>query len=157
MTVQYFGNTKAAGVIPGQKKSEAKRATPETMDIKKRQQNSTQTGPTVDPACNATLTPACVKALYNVGNYTPSATSGAWIGFGSFLNESAIFSDLFQFEATYGIPSQSLLTESIDNGTLSQNISDPTIGSGEANLDAQNIVGVAHPLPVIEYSTGGLP
>lgn len=123
----------------------------------KRQQTTNQTGPTVDPACATILTPACVKALYNVGNYTPLATSGASIGFGSFLNESAIFADLFQFESSYGIAALNFSTESIDGGTLSQNTSDPTIGSGEANLDVQNIVGVAHPLPVVEYSTGGSP
>lgn len=98
-----------------------------------------------------------MKALYNVGNYTPLASSGAFIGYGSFLNESSIFADLFQFESTYGIPTQNFSTESIEGGTLSQNISDPNIGSGEANLDVQNIVGVSHPLPVIEYSTGGSP
>lgn len=28
--------------------------------------------------------------------------------------------------------------------------------TGEANLDVQNIIGVSNPIPIIEYSTGGL-
>ncbi|CAN8104469.1 unnamed protein product [Discula destructiva] len=152
----YFGNTKAAIVVP-EPGREITNPPPLQGSLAKRQNSTGQTGPTVDPACASILTPACVKALYNVGNYTPSATSGASIGFGSFLNESAIFADLFQFEATYGIPMQNFSTESIDNGTLSQDTSDPYIDSGEANLDVQNIVGVSHPLPVVEFSTGGSP
>lgn len=27
---------------------------------------------------------------------------------------------------------------------------------GEANLDLQYVLGISHPIPVLEYSTGGL-
>lgn len=151
----YFGHTKAAAVVPSRREKASDSAMPKVL--KRQSGNSTTVQPTVDAACATILTPACVKQLYNVGNYTPLATSGSRIAFGSFLNESAILSDLFQFETTYGIPFQNLTLVSIDNGTLSQDVNDPNIGFGEANLDAQNIVGLAHPLPVTEYSTGGSP
>lgn len=151
----YFGQTKAAAVIP-LRRNDVSVAIPPKL-ARRQFGNSTTVQPTVDAACATILTPACVKQLYNVGNYTPLATSGSRVAFGSFLNESAILSDLFQFETTYGIPFQNLTLVSIDNGTLSQDVNDPNIGFGEANLDAQNIVGLVHPLPVTEYSTGGSP
>lgn len=151
----YFGHTEAAAAIPSRR--EISPAVTPTKTLKRQSSNTTTVQPVVDAACATILTPACVKQLYNVGNYTPLATSGSRIAFGSFLNESAILSDLFKFEATYGIPTQNLTLVSIDNGTLSQDVNDPNIGFGEANLDAQNIVGLVHPLPVTEYSTGGSP
>jgi tripeptidyl-peptidase-1 len=33
----------------------------------------------------------------------------------------------------------------------------PLADDGEANLDVQNIVAIAHPLPVTEYITAGSP
>lgn len=152
----YFGQTKAAATIPSRRTITPAPVTQPKV-LMRQSGNSTTVQPTVDAACATILTPACVKQLYNVGNYTPLATSGSRVAFGSFLNESAILSDLFAFETTYGIPFQNLTLVSIDNGTLSQDVNDPNIGFGEANLDAQNIVGLVHPLPVTEYSTGGLP
>lgn len=151
----YFGQIKAAAAVP--RRRDASPAASSSKFHKRQSGNSTTVQPVVDAACATILTPSCVKQLYNVGNYTPLATSGSRVAFGSFLNESAILSDLFKFEATYGIPSQNLTLVSIDNGTLSQNVNDPNIGFGEANLDAQNIVGLVHPLPVTEFSTGGSP
>ena len=37
-------------------------------------------------------------------------------------------------------------------------VQDPAAGNyGEADLDLQNLIGVAHPLPITEFITGGLP
>ncbi|PSR79780.1 peptidase S8/S53 domain-containing protein [Coniella lustricola] len=110
---------------------------------------------TIDAACRVGLSPACLKELYNVGNYSASATSGSSVGFGSFLNESAIYSDLFEYEKLFGIPTQNFSVVLIANATNDQDIA--TAEDGEANLDVQNIVGIAHPLPVVEYITGGSP
>ncbi|KAJ9145038.1 Tripeptidyl peptidase a [Pleurostoma richardsiae] len=109
----------------------------------------------VDASCQTSITPSCLKELYSVGNYKADPRSGSRIGFGSFLNQSAIYSDLEQFEELFGIPSQNFTKVLIANGTDDQ---DPSHGNyGEANLDVQTVIGVAHPLPVTEFITGGSP
>lgn len=54
----------------------------------------------------------------------------------------------------FNIPSQSFTVETINGGLDNQN----ALGSevGEANLDVQLIIAVAHPLPVHEFITGDL-
>ncbi|APA15893.1 hypothetical protein SS1G_09225 [Sclerotinia sclerotiorum 1980 UF-70] len=110
---------------------------------------------TVDASCSTSITPKCIKELYNVGDYTPSVSSGSRIGFGSFLNQSALYSDLFQYEKYFDIPQQNFSVTLINGATNDQNPA--TAQNGEANLDVQNIIGVAHPLPVQEFITGGSP
>ncbi|KAF7935098.1 uncharacterized protein EAE98_003143 [Botrytis deweyae] len=110
---------------------------------------------TVDAACSTSITPKCIKELYNIGDYTPSVSSGSRIGFGSFLNQSALYSDLFQYESYFGIPEQNFTVTLINGATNDQNAATASID--EANLDVQNIIGVAHPLPVQEFITGGSP
>ncbi|KAF7956216.1 hypothetical protein EAE96_005136 [Botrytis aclada] len=110
---------------------------------------------TVDASCSTSITPKCIKELYNVGNYTPSVSSGSRIGFGSFLNQSALYTDLSQYESYFGIPEQNFTVTLINGATNDQN--EATAQIGEANLDVQNIIGVAHPLPVQEFITGGSP
>lgn len=112
---------------------------------------STQKQPAA--SCQTSITPSCLQELYSTGGYTPDAKSGSKIGFGSFLNETAIYSDLFLYEQTFGIPTQTFAVELINNGTNDQN----STVDGEANLDIQNIIGLSHPLPVVEFITGGSP
>lgn len=109
----------------------------------------------VDPSCRTLITPSCIKQLYSVGNYTADPKSGSRVGFGSFLNQSAIYLDLELFEQRFGIPSQNFSVELINGGTNNQDLA--TAQSGEADLDVEMIVGVSHPLPVVEYITGGSP
>ncbi|KAJ3344191.1 hypothetical protein HDU83_005298 [Entophlyctis luteolus] len=105
--------------------------------------------------CGKYYTPSCAKKIYNVGNYSADAKSGSWIGFASFLNESAIYDDLSTFENYYGIPPQNFTVVSVDSGVNDQDIA--TANYIEANLDVENIIGQAHPLPVREYITAGSP
>ncbi|KAM0130324.1 hypothetical protein ACHAP3_007463 [Botrytis cinerea] len=121
--------------------------------IAKRDTSATKV--TVDAACSTSITPKCIKELYNIGDYTPSVSSGSRIGFGSFLNQSALYTDLFQYESYFGIPEQNFTVTLINGATNDQN--EATAQIGEANLDVQNIIGVAHPLPVQEFITGGSP
>lgn len=110
---------------------------------------------TVADSCQTSITPPCLKQMYNVGDYKPDPDSGSRLGFGSFLNQSALYSDLEKFEEAFDIPSQNFTKVVIANGTTDQ---DPKHGGfGEANLDVQNLIGVAHPLPVTEFVTGGSP
>lgn len=91
------------------------------------------TQPIIDAACATSITPTCLKELYNTVGYTPDPTSGSRVGFGSFLNESAIYDDLFQFEGFFGIPHQNISTILITNATNDQDTA--TAQFGEANLD----------------------
>lgn len=77
--------------------------------------------------------------------YTPDPTSGSHIGFGSFLNQSAIYSDLFQFEEFFGIPHQNFSTILIAGATNDQNT--VTAQFGEADLDVSLLL-VASPFTV---------
>jgi tripeptidyl-peptidase-1 len=109
----------------------------------------------VDKSCNNAITPSCLREMYSIGNYRPEIGSGSRVGFGSFLNRSAIYSDLSNFEQMFNITEQGFSVETIDGGVNNQTASSEFIG--EPNLDVQNIVGISHPLPVTEYITGGSP
>ena len=108
----------------------------------------------VSASCSSSITPACLKQLYNVGTYTPSATSGSKIGFGNFLNQTARTADLTSYESRNSIPSQGFTNVLINGGKDDQSVDN---NHGEANLDVQNIIGVSHPLPVTSYITAGSP
>lgn len=102
------------------------------------------------------LSPLCLKQLYNIGDYAADPSSGSNIAFGNFLNESASYSDLALFEQYFNIPSQNFTVLALINGGVDNQ--DPnTEMDGEANLDVQNIIGLADGLPVGAYITGGLP
>lgn len=108
----------------------------------------------VAASCQTSITPLCLKKMYNVGDYTPRPAAGSRIGFGSFLNQSAQKSDLEAYETLSNISSQSFTVELVNGGVDNQNA--PSKDVGEANLDVQLIIGVSHPLPVHEFITGGV-
>ncbi|KAE9980470.1 hypothetical protein EG328_000289 [Venturia inaequalis] len=108
---------------------------------------------TVSKDCARLISPACVKQLYNIGNYTALATSGSKIGFGSFLNQTATYDDLRLYNEYFKLPPHNFTKVEVTKGAATP--AKPS--SGEANLDVQNIVGVAYPLPVTEFLTGGSP
>ncbi|CRG89939.1 tripeptidyl-peptidase I [Talaromyces islandicus] len=140
----FFGKTTAQRSIQTFK---SKRATSTT--------SSASSSVSVAASCQTSITPACLKEMYSVGNYTPSVEHGSRVGFGSFLNESALYSDLALYEKLNKIPSQNFTKVIIANASNSQ---DPASGGyGESNLDVQNIIGISHPLPVTEFLTGGSP
>ncbi|KAI4182780.1 MAG: hypothetical protein L6R41_005778 [Letrouitia leprolyta] len=107
----------------------------------------------VDASCSSTITPACLKQIYNV-KYTPTGQTNSSIAFGSFLNQSARTQDLSLFEQRYNIPRQGFSVQLINGGTNDQSTSN---NHGEANLDVQYIAGISAPLPITEYITGGSP
>ncbi|KAK8053070.1 tripeptidyl peptidase a protein, partial [Apiospora saccharicola] len=91
--------------------------------------------------------------MYNTTGYVPTADSRSHIGFGSFLNQTVRFDGLLQFEEHNGIPAQNISVTTFVGAENNQSSTQYT----EANLDAQVIVGLAHPLAVMEYITGGSP
>ncbi|KAF2086023.1 subtilisin-like protein [Saccharata proteae CBS 121410] len=108
----------------------------------------------LDSSCSKTITPTCLKELYNSTDYTPDASSGSVVAFGSFLNQSARYKDLELYETKFGITSLNFTTELINGATNDQARDD---NHDEANLDVQNIIGVSNPLPVTQFITGGSP
>lgn len=101
-----------------------------------------------------TIGPGCIKLMYNI-SYTPDVASGSKVGFGSFLNESAQYTDLAAFEKNFGISSQSFFKVFVNDGQANQDANHTNVT--EANMDVQTIVGVSHPLPVTEFVTFGSP
>ncbi|KAK4183364.1 subtilisin-like protein [Podospora australis] len=103
--------------------------------------------------CNSTVTPACLKWLYNI-NYTATNSPENLVAFASFLEQYARYDDLQAFERTY-VPEalgQNFTTELVNGGLDDQK---SWKDSGEANLDLQYILGISHPIPILQYSTGG--
>jgi tripeptidyl-peptidase-1 len=104
--------------------------------------------------CTRLITPSCLRSAYNIGDYVPSPSSGSRIGFGSFLNDSARLADLHTYQLTYGIPEQNFTSMVINGGVDNQ---DPEGSHVEANLDAQFQSAMSHPLPQVQFITGGSP
>jgi tripeptidyl-peptidase-1 len=153
----YFGNMKAHRAVPNTPPSK----TEQNADVKRQLKPACETTVSVPISANQTeefdlLSPTCLKELYNIGNYKVDPSAGSTIAFGSFLNQSASFSDLAKFEKIFDIPSQKLKILALINGGV--NNQDPVSEQdGEANLDAQNMIGLVDGLPVGEYITGGSP
>ncbi|KAK0879533.1 hypothetical protein LTR87_006620 [Friedmanniomyces endolithicus] len=152
----YFGNTKAqrrvSAPIPKAKRSVmAKRQLNASCEITIQYPISANT---TQPF--TLLSPQCLKELYNVTDYSVDVSAGSTIAFGSFLNQSASYSDLAMFEKIFNIPSQNFTVKALINGGV-DNQNATTEQDGEANLDVQNIISIVDGLPVTEYITGGFP
>ncbi|ESK88090.1 tripeptidyl peptidase a [Moniliophthora roreri MCA 2997] len=112
---------------------------------------------TVPASCGTTITPSCLKGLYNTTNYTPRAASQNSLGVAGYLDEFANHADLRTFLARF-LPSASdqagsdFTTIRVNNGGDDQN--DPGV---EANLDIQYTIAMSFPTPNTYYSTGGSP
>jgi tripeptidyl-peptidase-1 len=108
----------------------------------------------VSPDCNSIITPQCLKDIYNIGDYKANSSNGNKIGFASYLEQYAQYSDLAMFEkniASYAQGQNFSVVQFNGGGNVQGGSGDST----EANLDLQYIVGVSSPVPVIEFSTGG--
>jgi tripeptidyl-peptidase-1 len=114
--------------------------------------------------CNSTLvTPNCLRTLYGTINYTVKASKNK-MAISNFLDEVNLRSDLKIYLDNFrkDIPasaSQAFEQISIDNGTTQQtplNATQISAQTGiEGNLDVQTMVGIAYPVPLVSYSTGG--
>ncbi|EJD49916.1 subtilisin-like protein [Auricularia subglabra TFB-10046 SS5] len=107
---------------------------------------------TVPAACNTTITPACLQALYSVPVRVSSTTSPSKIAVAGFSNQFANQADLTTFLRNLrpDMPSNTSFTVlSVDNGQNTQ--SRPGI---EANLDMQYAIGMSGGLPTTFVSVG---
>lgn len=110
-------------------------------------------------ACNSTITPDCIKALYKFKHFRASRRNGNEIALAGFLEEYAQHDDLQQFLSTYDPEAVGFdFSEVLINGglNLQDNVSGPQ-AIGEANLDIQYGVSLAYPTTAIYFSTGGRP
>jgi len=107
-------------------------------------------------ACNATITPACLKLLYDIVPVpTIDVNKAGFIGISGFLGELARYHDLTTFESEYApyLKNETFDIVSIDNGITDQTSAN---GSTEANLDVQYGLATSYPVGGTFYSTGGL-
>ena len=106
--------------------------------------------------CNTTVTPQCLRALYNYGDFRPSAYNGNKIGVCGYLKQYAKFKDFSQFASKYApyAASENFTYALVNGGLATQN--DTQDDDQEANLDAQYAYSLSYPTPGTYYSTDGL-
>ncbi|KZT21194.1 subtilisin-like protein [Neolentinus lepideus HHB14362 ss-1] len=109
---------------------------------------------TVPSSCSSTITPSCLRALYNTSSYTPQATSTNQLGVAGYLGEYATHSDLQTFLQKFrsDAAGADFTVVQVNGGGNDQ--SNP---GTEANLDIQYTESISYPTPNIYYSTGGSP
>lgn len=104
--------------------------------------------------CNNTVTPQCLRALYNFGDF--KGTQHNRIGVCGYLKEYAKYRDFAQFTTKYApyAVGCNFTTVLINGGLQTQN--DTENDDVEANLDVQYAFPLSHPARATYYSTGGL-
>ncbi|KAJ7036507.1 peptidase S8/S53 domain-containing protein [Mycena alexandri] len=108
----------------------------------------------VPASCGTTITPACLRALYNTTAYVPKATATNRLGVAGYLAEFANDADLQTFFRDFRADAVGATFTHVQvNGGLNTQ-SDPGV---EANLDIQYTEGISFPTPNTYYSTGGSP
>lgn len=121
-------------------------------------------GQSVEEVCNSTLvTPTCLRTLYGTIDYTPQVPGINKVGLTDYLGESNNRSDvkifLEQYRPDAVSAAYSFEIEVIAGGdnqqtpdTLEQLEDEKDV---EGNLDAETIIGLDYPTPLIAYTTGG--
>ncbi|KAL1842453.1 hypothetical protein VTJ49DRAFT_5190 [Mycothermus thermophilus] len=106
-----------------------------------------------DDLCLDRITPKCLRGLYNM-YYTPVAPEDNKVAFTSFLEQYARYHDLDRFTEKLFPEARgaNFSVELINVGLNDQYSWDDSI---EANLDAQYLLAMSHPIPMIEYRTSG--
>lgn len=105
--------------------------------------------------CNSTVTPECLRALYNVGDTTADPSVPTIFGISGFLEEYAKHDALDQFLeqfAPYAL-SQNFTTLLVNGGLNNQ--TDSVDDDVEANLDMQYAASLGFNTEIRYYSNGG--
>lgn len=105
--------------------------------------------------CNTTITPECLRALYNVGDTVADASVPTIFGISGFLEEYAKHDALDQFLeqfAPYAL-NQNFTTVLVNGGLDNQ--TDSVDDDIEANLDMQYGASLGFNTEIRYYSTGG--
>ena len=105
--------------------------------------------------CNNAMTPACLSRLYNITGFTADAEHSSKLGVAGYLEQYAKQADLDRFLERY-VPSAQGATFEFESANGGVNtLEDDGNDNVEANLDLQYSLGLAHPVPVVYYSTPG--
>ncbi|KAI0247094.1 subtilisin-like protein [Lactifluus subvellereus] len=128
---------------------------PDGPTLPKGDQDLQGAGSTGVPArCSTTITPTCLRALYNTSTYVPAAAGRNQLGIAGYLNEFASQLDLTQFMSRFrpDAVTASFTVQQVHGGGNDQ------LKPGlEANLDTQYAESISFPTPNIYYSTGSAP
>ncbi|KAI0306132.1 subtilisin-like protein [Multifurca ochricompacta] len=109
----------------------------------------------VPSSCASTITPSCLRALYNTSSYTPAAPAGTnLLGIAGYLEQYASQADLTTFLKKFRSDAARATFQVVQVNGGGNDQSNP---GGEANLDIQFAEGISYPTPNIYYSTGGSP
>lgn len=110
-------------------------------------------------ACNfRSMTPNCLRLLYNIAPYVPKLPNQNLIGFTNYLEEVWNGTDLERYMATFRPDIWPQRTELRQVGINQGPFADGVHPTGmEANLDIQIIAGITSPTTIVSYSTGGRP
>jgi tripeptidyl-peptidase-1 len=146
----FFGRTKPQAVLP-----HAVDQLAEALPLSQRQTKAWPGLPV--QSCTQLIEPLCLMALYNYPHFVASNTSGSRVGFTSFLNQSAMLSDLQLYQKLYDLPVSNFSVVLINGGVDHQSDYDGNNPHLEANLDSQFLSAVTMTLPVTEFITGGKP
>ena len=126
--------------------------------IGKRRSSSRATAPTGPEvaSCNATVTPACVKALYGFQNFVPPIGHGNKFAIAAYLEEYVQNDDLVLFEQLYANQTAGVSYSfvSVNGGLNTQNYGQDSV---EAAIDIQYGISLNYPTPVSYYQTAGRP
>ncbi|KAK1517009.1 uncharacterized protein CCOS01_12558 [Colletotrichum costaricense] len=108
----------------------------------------------VDPTCNRTITPNCIRALYNVpAKMNVSLARG--LGIYASQNQVAKFDDFALFAKNVDQPSTGVKFSflSINNGTTDQ--AQNKFSNAELNFDVQYTASLSNPVPNIVTAVAG--
>ncbi|KAF8903506.1 peptidase S8/S53 domain-containing protein [Gymnopilus junonius] len=108
----------------------------------------------VPSSCANTITPTCLRDLYNTSTYTPTQTKVNKLGVAGYLDEFASTADLQTFFNKFRTDA---VGSSFNIVQVNGGGNDQTDPGMEANLDIQYTTGISFPTPNIYYSTGGSP
>jgi tripeptidyl-peptidase-1 len=108
-----------------------------------------------DASCNSTITPTCLRELYNIKGVTVDPAKAGILGVAGFLKQYARFADLSKFlaDSAQWASTANFTYSLVNGGVLDQNYAG---SASEANLDIQYTVSLSHPMKNHFYSTGGL-
>lgn len=109
------------------------------------------------------VTPNCLRALYGTINYTQRATGQNRMAIANYLGELNLKTDLDlylkKFRPDVPTTASDFKIVSYDNGTTQQTPlteAQQEASTGvEGNLDVQTMIGIAYPITLTSYSTGG--
>ncbi len=106
-------------------------------------------------ACNATITPECIRSLYKIGSYQADPSKHSLLGVAGYLEEWAKYDQLELFKSAYAPYTADVNFTAVGisgGGNQQGNSSNDDI---EANLDIQYAVALSYKTPITYYSTGG--